>query len=73
MTRSKVKSPPGSGRLVGVAVLVMPMAGRTSVTSTSAESSSPTGVPSSSVPPAVTVSVTMSPALPAVKASKVQA
>ena len=48
------------------------MAGSTSVNVTSALSVSLTGVPSSSMPEAVTVSVTMSPALPAVKASKVQ-
>ena len=68
----KVTSPPGSGTLVGLAVLTVVMAGCTSSIVTVASSESLTGLPSSSVPEPVTVSVSVSPALPATKAVKLQ-
>ncbi len=56
--------PPGSGRDVGSAVFVTRIELARSVIVTVASSSSETGLPSSSVPEAVTTSVWLLPALP---------
>ena len=61
---SKVTFPPGSGNEVGLAVFVTSIAAATSVIVTVASSWSETGLPSSSVPEAVTTSVWLLPALP---------
>ena len=61
---SKVALPPGSGSAVGVAVFVTAIELATFVIVTTASSSSETGLPSSSVPDAVTMSLCALPALP---------
>ena len=60
----KVALPPGSGSEVGVADFVTRIELATSVIVTVASSLSETGLPSSSVPEAVTTSVCELPALP---------
>ena len=60
----KLALPPGSGSAVGVAIFVTRIELATFVIVTVASSSSETGLPSSSVPDAVTTSLWLEPALP---------
>ena len=60
----KLALPPGSGSETGSAALVTRIEAATSVIVTTASSSSLTGLPSSSVPEAVTTSLWLLPALP---------
>ena len=68
----KATGPPGSATLVGTAVLMTSIEDGTSVIVTTASSSSLTGFPSSSVPEAVTTSVSLYTALPVTFAVKEQ-
>ena len=71
-TTLKVKAPPGSGRLEGVAVLSTWTAGTTSVMKTTASSLSVTSTPAGLVARTVTTSVWLAPALPLKGAVKLQ-
>ncbi len=68
--RVKVNVPPGSGRLVGLAVLVVVMVGGAAVMVTTASSVSVTVFPGGSVAVTVTTSVWVEPAAPATLPTK---
>ena len=71
-TSVKRTEPPGSVREVGLAVLVTASEEGVSVMVTVALPVADTAWPSSSVPPAVTVSVSLAPAFPVTDTLKVQ-